>query len=477
VTIARRGVKLYFVATAVVMASALLRYTLLARLLGPEQLGLAATILLTGQFFDSISDSGGDRFVIQDRDGDEPRVQRLVHSMLVSRGVLIAVTLVLFSGPIAALYRAPALAPAIMVLAASPLIFGWLHTDMTRVQRHHDFRAEGAALLTAETISTVVTAVAAYLTRDFSAVLWGLIARSLMTVLMSHVSAQRPYRLGFAKEHARRLAAFAAPLMVNGLMLFLGGQGDRVLVGNQLGPAELGQYSTVSMLAYYPMVTLARFAGGMHLPRIAAARDEPMEQQRAVSEMGGQTLIEALVMMCGFVLVCPLAIHLLFGPEFAQVGLIIALVAVLQMSRFMRLWPTTVALAFGRSGAVMVPNIIRLLAFPAALAGMEIWGGVRGIVTGFILGEVIALVCGLMMVSPRYGLGARGLDRVGEFIGSAVMIVVSALLLQRPSPAAWLVVVLAWVLVFAVIILRERETLRSMWRELANLARRYLSRA
>ena len=43
-----RGARGYFAASAIAQVCALLRYVLLARLLGPEQLGLAAALILTG---------------------------------------------------------------------------------------------------------------------------------------------------------------------------------------------------------------------------------------------------------------------------------------------------------------------------------------------------------------------------------------------------------------------------------------------
>ena len=66
----RKGTRIYFSSTAAAMVCALLRYVLLARILGPEQLGLAAILILTGQFFDFISDVAADRFLILDKQGD-----------------------------------------------------------------------------------------------------------------------------------------------------------------------------------------------------------------------------------------------------------------------------------------------------------------------------------------------------------------------------------------------------------------------
>jgi O-antigen/teichoic acid export membrane protein len=96
----RRGGKQYLGASMAAQFCALARYTLLARLLGPEQLGIAVALILTAQFFESVTDSGSDRFLVQDRHGDEAEVQRLAHLVWLGRGILIASALVVLAASI-----------------------------------------------------------------------------------------------------------------------------------------------------------------------------------------------------------------------------------------------------------------------------------------------------------------------------------------------------------------------------------------
>jgi O-antigen/teichoic acid export membrane protein len=179
---ARKGGNLYFSATIIAMAAALLRYVALARFLGPQQLGLAATIVVTGAFFDLVSDTGSDRFLIQDAEGDSPRVQKLVQLVYVGRGLLIAASLVVLAIPIARFYKAPPLAHGLVIFALSPLIMGFIHLDNRRVQRAHDFRPAAIIMIAGEMTSVFGTVLAAYLTHTFTAILFGLIARSAVMV-------------------------------------------------------------------------------------------------------------------------------------------------------------------------------------------------------------------------------------------------------------------------------------------------------
>jgi O-antigen/teichoic acid export membrane protein len=431
----RRGGRSYFVAAIVAQVSALLRYVILARLLGPEQLGLASTLVVTAAFFDLISDTGSDRFMIQDRHGDAPAAQQLVHLVMVVRGGLIALGLVLAAWPASLFFNAPRLCGAIMVLALSPLTLGLMHFDYRRMQRHLDYRAEALTVLVGESVSVLFTATAAYLTHDFTSVLYGLIARAVVMVLISHLRAERPYRLGFSRQHAPALFRFSGPLILNGMLLFLGSQGDRVVIANRLGVKELGYYSAVLLLIYYPSAMLLRYVHAMYLPLVAAARDDPSKQDEVVGRLAGQTLLLSVAMVAGFVVVAPKAIVLLFGYRYTQSMMVVALVGVLQTFRYMVVWPTTVALGRGNSRSVLAINAVRVVAYPSAVVGGWLLGGLAGVLAGFIMGEAVALVTGVVIVNSLIGaVPWRHFDRVGLF-GLICASIVAATISQVPIGA------------------------------------------
>jgi O-antigen/teichoic acid export membrane protein len=435
------GKKAYFRATLVAQACALLRYVVLARLLGPEQLGVAATLILTAQFLEAISEGGGDRFLIQDRAGNEPRVQRLVHLMALGRGLFMALALVVLSGPLARFYHRPELGPAFIALAISPLIGGFLHFDLRRMQRWHDFSREASVMLFGEIAGLAATVIAAFITHDFTAVIWGMTARSLTLVVASWRVAERRYAAGYSREYARRLAAFAMPLMANGILLFFGAQGDRLLISNRLGVAELGHYSAVLLLVFYPSQVLSRFIQAIQLPLLASVRDDPIALRSSIGALSGQALVLAAAQTFGFAVVAPFAVPLLYGPAFALPTLVIALIGILQAHRFIRLWPTIQALAMGRSAIVLGNNLIRLTAIPMALLGMYLLGGLVGLILGLVIGEVAAFMAAVVLSNRSAGLASfANFSRVLAFTTTCAAVGVAAWsVIERPAIAA-----LAW---------------------------------
>lgn len=405
----RSGMLLFSGGNAIAQIAALARYVLLARLLGPEQLGLAATLILTSQFFEAVTDGGLDRFLVQARAGNLGSVNRMVHTMLAMRGLAIALSIAVTSAFFARHYHNESLRGALLLLALSPAIAGFVNFDFRRVQRRLRFGPEGLVTSLSESAALVTTVVVAVVTRSFIAVSAGLVVRSAVIVTVSHLLARRRYRLGVSRLHAPDIFKFGFPLMINGLLLFLGGQGDRLFIGNMIGLSDLGRYSAIILLIYYPATLVGRFLQSVSVPAIAAARDNPTARKKIYEGVAGTFTLTSIFMMCGFALIAPLLVPHLYGSRFVQPALLVALIGTLQACRFTRLWPATVAVAAGRSKFVMWSSVTRLIAFPAAFLIVRYQSGLVAIVVVFAAAELLAVLVSLVQLN-RIGLGGGRRD-------------------------------------------------------------------
>jgi O-antigen/teichoic acid export membrane protein len=413
----RKGSRLYISATVSTQIASLLRYVILAHLLGPEQIGLVAAMTVSASFFDLISDTGADRFLIQDREGGTAAVQNLVQLVYVGRGILLTICLGICANPIARFYDSPQLTTGIITIAAAPLILGLLHLDVRRCQREHDFQPEAICIIATEVAGLIVTTAAAWLTLDFTAAAYGILARSAVRVAASHLLARRPYRLAWASEHAPRLARFSIPLTLNGLLLFILSQGDRVIVGREIGITALGYYSTISLMIYCPASAIASYVHSIFVPMISARRDSRIDQNRIDNHLGGLMLLLALLMAAGFAAAAPAVVPFLFGVRFAQPALPFALIGVLQAARFLLNWPSTTALAMGRSTVVLASNLAHLFIFPSVFAGIFLIGGLNGVISGFVGAELFAIAVALVLLNRAMGRGRfHGFGRFITFV-------------------------------------------------------------
>lgn len=465
----RRGARLYLAANATSQGIALIRYVLLARLLGPHELGLAATLILTAAFFEAISDTGGDRFLIQNRDGDSAAMQGLVHVVMGVRGVCIAAGLILFSGLVADLYNEPALQWSLVAMGLAPLIGGLVHLDMKRVQRTDDFRSEAKVLIVAEVVGLIATATAAWMVRDHTAVVYGLVARSVVMVATSHVVAQRSYHWAFSRPEARIFGTFAAPLALNGLLVFLGTQGDRMIVGGGLGAAALGQYSAIALLIYYPAAMVGRFLSGIHLPMISREQEGDAGSVDQRGQYASRVLVLSSMMLVGFAIVGPLVVPWIYGPLFMQPVHVFALLGVLQSVRFLRLWPSNLAISVGRSGILLQNNIVRLMVLPIAFVAASHYGRLEPILAAFILGEFLALGVALILLrSAKVVALRREAPRLIAFVAVCLGIGSASWLIEQN--AAWWMVSAATAIAVAAVATGLRIDRRFVWRDVQHLS-------
>ena len=147
----RDGRRIVLPALVYVQVLALIRNTLLARLLGPEQFGLAVTFLLAQQFIEMSTDTGLNKFVLQNRSGNRPSVQATVQAIAATRGVVAAVLIIGLAWPIFTLLKLPGDAVPFLILAAASLAMGFLHYDNARQQRHNVFVNDSLSNVVGET--------------------------------------------------------------------------------------------------------------------------------------------------------------------------------------------------------------------------------------------------------------------------------------------------------------------------------------
>lgn len=454
----RRGSREFAVAIAVAQACALVRYVILARILGPAELGWAVMIVLIGQFFDSVTDSGSDRFLIGDPMGNEPEAQRFVQLMALVRGIFISSILLFLAVPITKIMNAPSIVPGLHLLALAPLLSGLIHLDLRRVQRHHDFRIEGRATLLAEIVSLAVTASSAFLTRSYLAIVFGLIARALVLVLVSHAMAQRKFGLRPSRVFAKKLAIFGLPLMINGLVLFFGSQGDRLIISKLLGAPELGRYSAVMLLIFYPIMVSQRYVAGLYLPQLV--RTNPARAQ-AANELGGLVVVIAIAAVVLFGVFGPFIVPVLFGSRFRLDFEIVALIGVLNAARFMKVWPVNVLLADGRSHGVLITNLVRLIAIPLTIVAIR-WGhSLLAILLAFTVGELISMVVSICLASKVLPESARAFAiRMLFFIVVSASLLLGSVSVQLRSAVPSVFAAVVIIALIALLWRRERPTIK-----------------
>lgn len=99
-----------------------LKFLLVARLLGPEQIGLVGIALLALTVLESLSDTGLAQAIVQRPDTITASQARAVWTLQMCRGAVLAILLLAFSIPVSVLFSVPASAQMVALAALVPLL-------------------------------------------------------------------------------------------------------------------------------------------------------------------------------------------------------------------------------------------------------------------------------------------------------------------------------------------------------------------
>ena len=374
---ALRGSMILTLGEVVSYGASFVRNMILARLLTKADFGIAATFAMIMMFLEFSAKLGVGRFVVQDKEGNEPEFLGTVHTFQFFASLLSSVVIAVAAWPMAILFGLKEQVVSFLVLAVLPIIHGLHHLDTRRFERELRFGPSALVGIIPQLLITLLAwPVAAWLS-DYRAVLVLMILKALLSWIGSNWLAEQPYRWQFHKVYAQRLWFFGWPLLVNGLFTFIMMRGDQFIVASFYLMGEFGAYAAASSLTMAPTFFFRRVFASMILPTMAKVQDEPGVFNRRYG------LVIAIV--CAFSAAYAVAIIigaeafmvLVFGKKYVGSGYILAWLTAVNAIRNIRLAPTISAIAKGDSKNEMYSNfagsIGLVIAFAVALSGLPIW--------------------------------------------------------------------------------------------------------
>lgn len=388
--ILRGGVTLFTSQIAIQFLS-LLRNIIIARLLFPEDFGIASTFAVTTVALELISDFSLGKAIVRDKDGDDPAYQSTIVTLSLIRGLILAAVLFFSAGWIADIFEIPEAKFAYQILAVSPVIRSFIHMDMYRVQRKMDFSVEIIANLASQVVGLIVAVVLAWITRDYIAILWSVIFQTAALVIASHIKAERKYAIGIEKRHMYSAIGFGWPIMINGIVLMLATQADRFLVGAQLGMLELAQYTVVMMLVTMPSGMLSRVVASLTLPLLSEVQEDHPRFQNRYDLVGHVTSVMAVGCFVPLILLGSDVIRVVFGEAYFSTWLLVGWASIAAAVRFLRTRMVNTFLAFGNTRDLMYSESVRASGIILAYFALVWGGGLLSVGLALAAGEGIAL--------------------------------------------------------------------------------------
>lgn len=410
-----RGGALLLFGKVAAQGCAFARGVIVARLVGAQNFGIAATFSLCVYIFDMVGSLSVDKLLVQAADGNDEAFQSVAHAVQALRGLATGLLMVIFAPSVASLFGAPNAAWAFRYLALLPVLRGLSHMDLQRVQRDLNFGRMVLVDIGQQLVPTLLAWPLAAWLRDYSAMLWLVLLQTVFGVGASFVVAERPYRWLWDQQYIKRIFTFGWPLIANTILLFGVYQGDRFLIGTAhkalgstiYGLKDLGIFSVALSMTLTPMIAFAGICAPLMLPVLARLQSDRITFQKrynyfaqAISGLSGLFALPIIVGGSWFVL-------FLYGRQYTLAGTLVGWMAAGQAVRMARFTPSMAAMALGDTVNAMVSNCLRVAALGGTIAiilrGMPLyWIAMFGCVA-----EIAALAACLLKLSRDHNITVR----------------------------------------------------------------------
>jgi O-antigen/teichoic acid export membrane protein len=258
----------------------LIRTLILARLLAPEDFGLLGIALLSIATLETFSQAGFQTALIQKKENVEAYLDT-AWTFSALRGIILF--LVLFSSAplIGKFFDSSEAVWVIRVLALSFLLSGFKNIGIVFFQKELEFGKSFFYELSSTVVNLTFSVTLAFILKSVWALVWGSLAGSFATLIMSY--ALHPYRarIHFQKDKFADLFGFGRWVLGSSILVFLNSQGDDIFVGKVLGVAALGFYQMAYLLSNLPATEITHIISRVTFPAYSKLQDDLAKLGRA----------------------------------------------------------------------------------------------------------------------------------------------------------------------------------------------------
>lgn len=401
---ALRGSVLTAGSYAVTQGLRLVSNLILTRLLFPEAFGVMALVTVALVGLAMFSDVGIGPAISQHPRGDEPAFLDTAFSINVARGGVLWLITCALAWPMAQFYQAPDLLQLLPASGLTLLISGFNPTRIDTANRHLMLGRVTLLDLAAQVVGILSMIVLALEMRSVWALVIGaIIGSAAKLIIMSRMLPGRANRFAWDATAGHDLIHFGKWIFLSTACGFLLSQGDKAIFGAYLSLQELGIYNIGWFLASFPVLLAGAVTGRIliplyrdHPPRASAANAAKMQKLRYVVSGG------TLFLLGGLGVVGMPLIALLYDARYAGAGVVLVIMALVQMPGVIGMSYDQSALAAGDSRSYFLLMALKAgVQTMAFLIGMEL-GGLKGALMAQGL-ALIALHPAIVVLARKHG--------------------------------------------------------------------------
>ncbi|MBA3658516.1 MAG: lipopolysaccharide biosynthesis protein [Gemmatimonadales bacterium] len=400
-------------------------FLILAVVLPPSDFGVVAMASVWLAILGAFAESGFGAALVQ-RAELRPSHVSTTFVINLAAGVMLAALGAALAFPAAALYRMPAVAPVMTVLAAAFVIRSLSLTQAALAQRAVNFRALAMRDVGSNVAGGVVgvgMALAGY--GVWSLVGMTLVGASVGTVLLWQVTSWRPRWHEVSRAAAAELWPYSSRVLGFNFFKAISQNTDRLVIGFTLGAHAVGLYAFASRLIILPVTVIVGAFGNYLFPEVARWQHDPRAVRALIRRTSRPMLAIVLPGLAGMVMMAP-AVVTLFGTQWREAAVLVQVLSVAALMQVMYSPTGQLMKGLNRPGLLLAWAIGFTPVVAAALWVGSRWG-VAGTAIAFSVIHVVCLPVILYIARRLADVRLADLVGVGWPAGLATLALVACL--------------------------------------------------
>lgn len=393
---------------------AIARTVILARLLAPEMFGLMGLCGIVIGVIETFTRPGIGKALIQ-RQSSFEEARDTAFTLLLARGLLLAIVLVSVAPLAATFYESPDLQPLLFALSSVFIIDGLMNVNTIARRKELDFRRLTYLQQTSALLGTLVTIAAAYWMRNVWALVIGQIFIALCNAAMSYVFVAGKPKVAINWQIARELLSYGKFITASSAILFLATSLDTAVIGKVLGTQQLGYYVLAFTFANLVTANLSKVASGIMMPAYSKLQSDLPALRRALMRTLNLILLVTLPATVGVIVTAELVVHVVYGPKWQSAIVPLQILVIFGLFRAIASVSGYVFEGIGKPQIPLYAGLFRLVTLLPLIIPLSMQYG--------LVGAAIAVTLAMAVQSAALLLYAR--RHIGASLGEILLTVSS----------------------------------------------------
>jgi len=401
----------------------LISTVILARILSPGDYGIVAMAMLVVGLAEVLVDFGSDTALLRQQSINTADINS-AWSLRVIQGLIVSAMLGV-AAPFAGQYfNEPRVIWVVWVFAICVLAGSFSNIGATLARKELNFSFEFRLTVTSKLLGVAITIVAAFLIKDYRALVIGVASGYIVGLLLSYL--MHPYRPTWCTSEFRSMWSFSKWLLISGIGYFAARKVDEILAGRVGGAEGMGVYTVGADIGQLPTAEIGPPINRTLLPTLSTLHDDPERMRSAVLKTVGVVSTLTLPLGVGMAFVAEPVALLLLGEKWRAAIPFIAIFAIGGAVRVSVGALSTYLMVLGNSKFLAHATWIEFCAFILAAAILTPIHGLIGLAEARLISSVVNCLTFIIAVTRKNQIHYQNLFGVlwRPLVGIGVMAIV-----------------------------------------------------